>query len=287
MSKLNLKQLCTNITLLCCSLGIINSAAAYERIVSTTGNASQIIAQLGQADKLVAVDTTSNKPKDVMQQKPKIGYRRALSAESILSMNPDLIILAPDAGPPAVIKQLEASNVKTLTIKDKKSLAGVIDDINLIAKELNAGQQAKEMTHKIRRDEGALRKIINSYQHQPKMAFLMRESMAFGADTAGDGMIDIVGGQNIFAKQFKSVKPISLELLSVSDADMLIFAILRKTDELPAKLTPVDKPLLKNSKAGKNHCIFTIDISDALGFGPDLTEAAKEIAQAAKQCVAH
>lgn len=286
MLKLNFPKTVYKIALFCGGLFMAYYASGYERIVSTTGNASQIIAQLGQANKLVAVDTTSNKPQKIMQKKPKIGYRRALSAESILSMRPDLIILAPDAGPPAVIKQLKATKIKTLTIKDEKSLAGVIDDINLIAKNLNASSEAKGMTHKIRRDEEALRNIIKSYHHQPKIVFLMRDNMAFGADSAGDGMIDIVGGKNIFANNFKGVKPVSLELLSASNADMLIFAILRKTNELPEKLTSVDKPLFKNSKAGKNHCIFTIDISNALGFGPDLTDTAKEIALAAKKCVA-
>lgn len=58
------------------------------------GYASEIVAALGKADKLVGVDTTSVKPQTIMEKKPKIGYRRQLSAEGILSLTPDLIILA-------------------------------------------------------------------------------------------------------------------------------------------------------------------------------------------------
>ncbi|MDP8171174.1 ABC transporter substrate-binding protein [Pasteurella skyensis] len=265
--------------------------ATYHRIVSTTGNASQIIAELGLADNLVAVDTTSTLPADIMKNKPKIGYRRALSSEGILAMNPDLVILAPDAGPPNVIAQLKASKVNTITIADKKSLTGVVDDINLIAETLGATQQAKPLVERIHSDSAVITNIIKSYPSQPKIAFFMDGGvdrfMGFGDATAGDGMINIVGGQNIFKNHFKSVKPVSLESLSVSDMDMIIIASRGRSADSSAKLAlALDKyAKLAVTKAGRKGCVFTIGIVEGLGFGPDLTQPAKEIAQAAKLCV--
>ncbi len=154
-------------------MGVSAPANAYERIVSTTGNASAVIAQLGLSDKLVAVDTTSTTPAEIMDVLPKIGYRRALSAEGILSMNPDLLILAPDAGPPNVIEQLNASNLNTITIADEKSLDGVIKDIELVAKTLKAEKAAQPMIEKIRADEQTIKKTQQSYDRKPKVAFFM------------------------------------------------------------------------------------------------------------------
>ncbi|MDP8032755.1 ABC transporter substrate-binding protein [Pasteurella atlantica] len=267
------------------------NAESYHRIVSTTGNASQIIAELGLADDLIAVDTTSTLPADIMKNKPKIGYRRALSSEGILAMRPDLVVLVPDAGPPNVIAQLKSSKVETITITDKKSLEGVVDDIQLIAKTLDATEQAKPLIERINKDKAEITKIIESYPTQPKIAFFMDGGvdrfMGFGDETAGDGMIDIVGSQNIFKSQFKSVKPVSLEALSVSDMDMIIIASHSGKDRNPATLTKaLDKyTKLAITKAGQKDCVFTIGIVEGLGFGPDLTQPAKEITQAAKECV--
>ncbi|MEN2938667.1 Hemin-binding periplasmic protein HmuT [Mannheimia haemolytica] len=131
----------------------LNTTKAAEKIVSTAGYASEIVAALGKADKLVGVDTTSVKPQTIMEKKPKIGYRRQLSAEGILSLTPDLIILAPDAGPNAVIEQIKASGIPLLHLGEKPSLAGIREDIQQIAKAIGAESEAKQLTETILADE--------------------------------------------------------------------------------------------------------------------------------------
>lgn len=271
----------------------VHCANAYERIVSTTGNASEVIAELGLANKLVAVDTTSTKPTEIMKNKAKIGYRRALSSEGILSMTPDLLILAPDAGPPAVVKQIESANLKTITIKDEKSLDGVIADIEMIADTLGVRDKAQAIIDKIRTDEAEIDALITAYPRQPKIVFFMDGGtgryMGLGAGTAGDGMIAIIGGENSYAHEFNSVKLISLESLATSDMDMIIIASHGGQEETARKLTKAlnKYPKLAITKAGKNGCVFTIGLVESLGFGPNLTDSAKEIASAVKPCLQH
>ncbi|MEN2899713.1 hypothetical protein NJNGDCLN_01360 [Mannheimia haemolytica] len=49
----------------------LNTTKAAEKIVSTAGYASEIVAALGKADKLVGVDTTSVKPQTIMEKNLK------------------------------------------------------------------------------------------------------------------------------------------------------------------------------------------------------------------------
>lgn len=268
-----------------------NNVFAYERIVSATGNASELIAELGLADKLVAVDTTSTVPSNIMSTKPKIGYRRALSAEGILSMTPDLLILAPDAGLPAVLKQIKATNINLVTIRNEKTIDGVIDDARMIAKTLGADDKVKPIIKNIRAQEKVIKGLINNYIRTPNMAFFMDSGagrfMGLGAETAGDGMINIVGGNNVFAEQFKSIKPLSLEALAVSNADMIIIAAhggkVQHSNKLKKAVSSY--PKLAITKAGKNNCVFTIGIVESLGFGLDVGKSATSIARAANACL--
>ncbi len=274
-------------------LAAVNTAGAYERIVSATGNASETIVALGLADKLVAVDTTSTLPKTVMAEKPKIGYRRRLSSEGILSMQPDLLILAPDAGPPTVVAQIKAANVPTITIKDEKSINGVIADIQMIAEKLEVAEAAKTLVERIRADEKAVNKLINDYPRPPKMVFLMdggtgqNRMIALGKDTAGDAMINIVGGKNVFAEDFNSIKPVSAEAMVATDMDMIIIASHGGGKPGTAKIdnATADYVNLALTKAAKNQCIFRIGTVEALGFGPGVAQAAKEIAGKVKDCM--
>ena len=69
-------------------------------IIAIGGSITEIIYALGAEDKLVAVDSTSMYPASALERHPDVGYMRALSAEPVLSVNPDVILAIDDAGPP-------------------------------------------------------------------------------------------------------------------------------------------------------------------------------------------
>ncbi|WP_432784943.1 Hemin-binding periplasmic protein HmuT [Oligella sp. MSHR50489EDL] len=273
-----------------CFLIFSSTAYAQQRIVSASGNVSELIVELGYTDALVGVDTTSTRPADMMEALPKVGYRRNLSAEGILSLNPDLLILAPDAGPLNVIEQIKRAQVPVMTIQDDKDVDGLIEDIQLIANTLKVPEKAKAIIDKIRHEEQLIQQTRQSYHRQPKIAILMDGSTGrlsgLGGDTAGQGLLAIVGADNVFADQFTGVKAVSLEALMAEPADMIILSTFSK-DKKVDTLTPANEhyPELALSHAGQNNCIFRIDAGQALGFGLQLTEAALQIAQRVNHCL--
>lgn len=263
----------------------------YQRIVSGTGNASEILHLLGLTDKLVAVDDTSLLPADVMKKKPKIGYRRRLSSEGILSMQPDLLIIAPDAGPEAVLEQIKAADVNTITMPNVKSIDGVIADVKFVAKAVNHMDAAQPMLDKLNADKTYITDKVKAYPQTPKIAFLMdagkKKLMGLGKGTAGSQMIAVVGGENVFLEKFKSVKTVSEEAMIESDADMIIIAAHgNKNAQADSLVNAVEHyPNLALTNAAEKKCVFRISTIKALGFGPTFTEAAKQIVDAVPSCV--
>ena len=69
-----------------------------RRIVALNGDVNEIIYALGLGDNIVANDITGYYPAEA-DKKPKIGYQRTLSAETIFAQKPTLIIGNQDAGP--------------------------------------------------------------------------------------------------------------------------------------------------------------------------------------------
>ncbi len=269
----------------------IDAALAYERIVSATGNASETIAEFGLSDKLVAVDTTSTLPKAIMEKKPKIGYRRRLSAEGILSMRPDLLILAPDAGPATVVDQIRAAGIKVLTIEDEKTVDGMVADIELLARKLHAGQAALSLIKRIREEEAAVKELIMDRSRQPNIAFLMDTGigkfLALGSESSGDAMVKIVGGNNVFGDHFHGIKPASNEALIATDMDMIVIAPHggKPMGKATIETAVSDYPSLLLTKAARKNCIFRVGTIESLGFGPTLLQTAKKIAQKANRCI--
>ena len=90
-------------------------------IVSVGGPVTEIIYALGEQDRLVGRDTTSVYPPEA-NDLPNVGYMRALSAEGVLSLSPDLILARSTSGPPVTLDQLAASSVPIVLVEEQLSL---------------------------------------------------------------------------------------------------------------------------------------------------------------------
>jgi ABC-type hemin transport system substrate-binding protein len=85
-------------------------AADASRIAVAGGSLTEILYALDEADRIIAVDTTSNFP-PAATELTQIGYVRNLSAEGLLSVKPTLVLSEHDMGPPAVLDQIGRAHV--------------------------------------------------------------------------------------------------------------------------------------------------------------------------------
>lgn len=269
----------------------LTQVKAADRIVSTAGYASEIVAILGKADHLVGVDTTSVKPQHLMEKKPKIGYRRQLSAEGILSLQPNLIILASDAGPESVVKQVKASGVTLLTLVDKQSLEGIRDNIAQIAKAIGAEPQSKAVIEQILVDERKLAELRTQHTADKTALVLIdtasQDILALGKSSVGDHFLKLINITNNF--QVEGSKPLSTEALASSHADVILLASRNEAkDSATIVKLAQNHPQyaqLSNTQAGKKGCVFAINILDALGFGPYTANYAHQILTTIQPCL--
>lgn len=83
------------VTLILAAFGLATSTARGDdmamRVVALGGSVTEIVFALGEADRLVARDSTSSFPAEALEL-PDVGYLQALSPEGVLSAQPDLII---------------------------------------------------------------------------------------------------------------------------------------------------------------------------------------------------
>src|SRR5215210_3844078 len=81
------------------------------RIVCLSKHLTEMVFALGKGHDIVAVDLSSTYP-DSAKLLKTVGYHRALSPESIISMNPDLVIHSNDIGPDNVLPQITKAGLK-------------------------------------------------------------------------------------------------------------------------------------------------------------------------------
>src|SRR3954469_22339436 len=101
------------------------------RIVCLSKQLTEMVFALGKGHDIVAVDLSSTYP-DSAKLLKTVGYHRALSPESIISMNPDLVIHSNDIGPENVLPQITKAGLNVKAFGG----ANTIDSARLLLKEL-------------------------------------------------------------------------------------------------------------------------------------------------------
>ena len=242
-----------------------------SRIVVAGGSITEIFYFLGEQDRIVALDVTSNYPPEA-KSLPSIGYVRALSAEGLLSMNPSIILGEDDMGPPAVIKQIRQTDYDLRIIPEIRTIDGIIEKIECIASILNVVEKSDVIISK--KLEPYIKKIIKNRKKilqkgvKVMLVLNMQSSsiIVAGANTSGSGFIDLIGGENIF-NSFEGWKPVNAEAILELNPDYIIVPQ-RNVHKGLDVTTIADSELFKNTNAGKNKNFIFDDAMAITGFGP-------------------
>jgi iron complex transport system substrate-binding protein len=256
--------------------------ARYERIVSIGGALTEIVYQLGAEDLLVAVDTTSTYPEVAMTQKPNVGYMRALSAEPIMSLNPDLVMASRGAGPASVFEQLREAGMKVVIIDDEPSIEGVYVKVREVSRLVLKEQQGLSLIEELQADFAIAKAMLNKVDSQPRVLFLLSAGvgapMAAGIDTSANAMITMAGGKNSMA-QMKGYKPISPESIVIAAPDFVLIPQ-RVFDHYGSKQAVLALPELMATPAAQTQQLLVFDALYLLGFGPRSIQATLDLAKA-------
>ncbi len=250
--------------------------AAAQRVVAAGGEITEIVYALEAGDRLVGVDTTSNYPAEAAAL-PKVGYVRALPVEGIMSLRPDVILLAGEAGPPQAVSQLQGL-ARVEPIDSRWSRAGLFARIERIGDVLGHTDRARSLKQSLQQrfDQVDQRLPLAA---PPRTLFLLsagrRGTQIAGAETQAQALLDDLGLPN--AADGTGFKPVSAEALVALDPELIIVA-----ETVPGSFHRQDWPLLEQTRAARSGRILVADAMLLLGFGPRMPEALNQVLDVAQ-----
>ncbi|MFT4812707.1 MAG: iron complex transport system substrate-binding protein [Paracoccaceae bacterium] len=264
------------------SLAVAQEKNSYSRIVSIGGSLTEIVYELGAEDLLIAVDTTSGYPESALAKLPNVGYMRTLSAEPILALNPDLVMVSSDAGPLQVLDQLREAGTKVVVIEDLPSVEGIYGKILEVSKLVDRDQQGQFLIETIRADFIDAMNLISQVEDHPRVLFLLSVGsgapLAAGEATSANTVIKLAGGQNVMS-QMNGYKPVSPESIVVGAPDFVL--IPQRAFDLFGSIEAVFKlPDLIATPAAQNQNLLVFDGLYLMGFGPRSVKAVLDLAKA-------
>jgi iron complex transport system substrate-binding protein len=244
------------------------------RIVCLSKHLTEMVFALGKGHDIVAVDLSSTYP-DSAKLLKTVGYHRALSPESIISMNPDLVIHSNDVGPENVLPQIKEAGLNIKVFGG----ANTIDSAKLLLKELGKFFGAEKKADSIikKMEEGIARaadtvKAIGIHDSLRVMIihFGLRNNNYFvmsGRNGVGDKMMRLAGATPALYDG-KGSREMSSEAVAMANPDVII-----ATDFGYDRMGSMDKfitdvPGVSLTNAGKNKRIVRFEEHDLIYFGP-------------------
>lgn len=251
-----------------------------QRIIAIGGSITEIIYALGAQERLAAVDSASLYPPRALETHPNVGYMRALSAEPVLSVAPDLILAIADAGPPEVIRQMRQVGVPVLTIRDEPSVRGAHQKIRAVAGAVGLEREGEQLVARMEREYRTLSERLKAVKIRPKVLFLLSTGngppLAAGAGTSAHSMIQLAGGRNVMERitGYKTVTPEAI----VAAAPEIIVATRRTFARYGSKEKLLSLPDLAATPAAAAGRLLVFDGLYLVGFGPRTVAAVRELA---------
>jgi iron complex transport system substrate-binding protein len=273
------------------ALAIAPAAAAAEaerasRILSVGGAVTEIVYALGEEHRLVARDATSTWP-PAAEALPDVGYMRALSAEGVLSVAPDLIVAEEGAGPPETVALLQAAEIPFVTVPDATDAAGVLARIRAVGGALGVPEKAEALAEQVGAELHAAVAAAEAAPGAPKRVLFVLSTqggrvMASGTGTAADGIIEMAGGVNAVS-DFEGYKQMTDEAVAAAAPDVILMMDRAGDgggDHASSDAELFAMPAMATTPAAEAGAVVRMDGLTLLGFGPRTAEAVTALSEA-------
>jgi iron complex transport system substrate-binding protein len=245
------------------------------RIVCVSKQLTEMVFALGKGDNIVARDLTSTYP-DSAKLLPTVGYHRMLSAEGIISMNPDIVIHCNDIGPETVLPQLEKAGLKIKAFGSANTYDSAKILLHQLGDFLNAKDKADSIIKKMDADMEKVYAAQKSILDTPTVMVIQYGQannnffVMSGRKGPADKMIALAGAKPA-SYDAKGARQISAEAVAMANPDIII-ATDFGFDKMGGaeKFKEVAGVALTN--AAKNNRIYRFEEHDLVYFGPRTAE---------------
>lgn len=274
------------------------SKPAPQRLVSASNPLTQIVSALGQDQRFVGLDKTSH-TKPEYDKIPDVGYRIQLSTEGILSLKPDLILLADDSGPEATIEQLTNSNVEIIQFEELKDVASISKAVSIIAEKLHLTKEGEKLNTQISEEATALKEL--SYSRPALKGFFVLQGgnghgspQISGSDTTATKVLELLNIENLFEKDYANYRAVTIENQMQKRPEIVFLGNTGKFNLKDGSLKEEALPPFALRPEGlegwpvalQPKCVFDVNMSNYLVFGIHIYADNLKLQEAINQCLA-
>ena len=212
------------------SIGFAQNKQALhpQRIITVAPHLSEVVEAAGGANRLISVSAYSNFPESV-KKLPITSDARSIDLEKMKSLRPDLIIYWRGGTPESQIESIKKTftSIQVVSVEPKK-LTDIANDIETIGKLLGTETIAKKNADAFR---AQIIELKHQYQNKNKRKVRIfyqvwaQPLMTLNQDHLIADIINICGGEQLFAKEKLLVPTVSREAVVKANPEIIFTAV--------------------------------------------------------------
>ncbi|WP_413471462.1 heme/hemin ABC transporter substrate-binding protein [Streptomyces sp. MB09-02B] len=242
-----------------------------SRILPLNGGIAEIVFTLGLGDKVVGRDITATF--EEAKGLPQVTKAHDVSAESVLSLEPTVVLADTDTGPSEAVDQIRDAGVPVVVLDPANELSDVSTRTTRVAEALGVPAAGKALNERFADELKAARAAVPEGS-RPKVAFLyMRGSAAVyligGKGSGADSLIDAAGAEDagVAAGLDKPFTPITSEALVKAQPEVILM-MSKGLESVGGVDGLVDIPGIRETPAGMDRRVVDLEDGVLLSFGP-------------------
>ncbi|WP_328621636.1 heme/hemin ABC transporter substrate-binding protein [Streptomyces sp. NBC_00354] len=251
------------------------TVTSTERVVPLTGSLNEIVQTLGLGPQVVARDITATF--EQAAQLPVVTRGHDVSAESVLSLRPTLVLAETTSGPAEAIGQIRDAGIPLLVVAPAKSLEDVPKRIATVAGALGVKDAGAQLNQRTADRISAARKAIPADAatgKKARVAFLYLRGTASvylmgGSDSGAASLLEAAGAVDTGKESGlgKDFTPITSEALAAAAPDAIL-VMSKGLESVGGRDGLVKIPGVAQTPAGMDRRVVTVDDGVLLNYGP-------------------
>ncbi|MDF1595665.1 MAG: ABC transporter substrate-binding protein [Acidimicrobiia bacterium] len=242
-----------------------------SRIVTLSGDLTEMVFALGFGASVVATDVTTVYPPEAVGL-PVVGVGRFLTAEGVLAENPTLVIGDTQTSPLGTIEQIRSAGVPVVILEVPTTFDGLYLKIGQLGEVLGVRSQATALIDRVRTDIEEALSTAPGFDPAPGLAFVYSRGpdvmLLFGSEMTTQPLIEAVGGVDVGAAAgVVGTVSITPEALVAAAPDVIIITS-EGLDALGGIEGLLAIPGFAETPAGRDRRILDYPEGDILTFGP-------------------
>jgi iron complex transport system substrate-binding protein len=203
---------------------VVELSRIPQRIVSLAPSNTEILFAIGAGDRVVGRDEFSDYPEEVASIPSIGGSMGEFSAESIVALEPDLV-LAAEINTPELIHQLEDLGLTVYYLRNPTTLEEMYTNLENVAKLTE--NDVSDLVQSLKDRVAAVDEKIAPLSFRPAVFYEIdatdpNKPWTYGPGTFGDLLIDRAGGFNVGNVAFDPYPQLSLEEIVVANPSIIV-----------------------------------------------------------------